>query len=99
MCAWIIPVIAWAVRGTNLSVGEVLVTVGRPLGAGTVAGVLAFGVGLLCDHLVPLARLVIQTSALFVTYGLLLYFATGQKSLYLDVLRGFKFHGGGTNRV
>ena len=99
MCAWIIPVIAWAVHGTNLSMGEVLVTVGRPLAAGIVAGALAFGVGLICDNLMPLARLVIQTSVLFVAYALLLYFATGQKSLYLDVLRGLKVHGGGENRV
>jgi len=99
MLLWIIPAIAWAVHGTILSVGEVLVTVSRPLAAGFVSSALAFGVGLASVQLVPLTRLVIQTSALLITYAVLLVFATGQKSLYLDILRGFKYQRNGKKRA
>ncbi len=99
MVLWIVPVIAWAVHGTNLSTMEVLRTVSRPLGFGVVAGLAAFGVGVLCESLVPLARLVIESSVLLIVYGALLYFAGGQKQLYLEVLRGLKFRGRGTKEV
>ena len=90
MMLWIVPAIAWAVHGTNLSVGEVLVTVSRPLAAGVIAGAVAFGVGLACGDLLPLARLSIQTLVLFAVYAALPFFATGQRALYVDILRGLK---------
>ena len=74
---------------------EVLQAASRPLGFGAVAGLAAFGVGLPCESLPPLARLVIQSSVLLVVYGALLYFAGGQKQLYLEVLRGLDFRGRG----
>jgi len=95
MVLWIVPVTAWAVHGTNLSLGEVLQTASRPLGFGATAGLAAFGVGLLCESLPPLARLAIQSSVLLVVYGALLYFAGGQKQLYMEVLRGLNFRGRG----
>jgi PST family polysaccharide transporter len=95
MVLWIVPVTAWAVHGTNLSLAEVVQAASRPLGFGAVAGLAAFGVGLPCESLPPLARLVIQSSALLVVYGALLYFAGGQKQLYLEVLRGLDFRGRG----
>jgi PST family polysaccharide transporter len=99
MTLWIVPVIAWAVRGTNLSTMEVLRTVSSLLGMGVVAGMAAFSVGLLCDALTPLARLVIQLTVLVIAYGALLYFASGQRSLYVEILRSLKFWGSETKEV
>jgi PST family polysaccharide transporter len=91
MMIWILPLIIWAVRGTTVSVRDILLTVFRPLASSIVAAVVAFGVHSLCGQLLPpFARLAFESVALFVTFALMLLFATGQKTLYLDLLRGLK---------
>jgi hypothetical protein len=91
MMIWILPLIMWAVRGTTVSVGDILLAVFRPLVSSIVAAVVAFGVHSLCGQLLPpFARLALEFVALFVTFALMLLFATGQKTLYLDLLRGLK---------
>jgi PST family polysaccharide transporter len=78
------------VRGTVLSTGEVLMTVSRPLLSGIAAGMLALGVGLGCGALRPLPRLVIETAVLLLAYALILLYGVGQKSQYLDLVRGLR---------
>jgi len=91
MILWIIPVIAWSVHGTVISISDVLLTVSRPLASSIVASGLAFAVRVVCGQsLSPLPRLVLETTVLLVTFLGLLLFATGQKSLYLDLLRGLR---------
>jgi hypothetical protein len=59
--------------------------------SGIAAGALAFGVRLICDPFIsPLPRLMLESCVLFLaSFGALLFVA-GQKSLYLDLLRGLK---------
>jgi O-antigen/teichoic acid export membrane protein len=91
MMLWVLPHIAWCVYGTAVSFRDVILTAGAPLGSGIVAGVLAFGVQTAYGHfLSPFPRLVLESSVLLVTFVALLLFAAGQKSLYLDLLRGLK---------
>jgi O-antigen/teichoic acid export membrane protein len=90
MLLWIVPAIAWAVHGTVLSIREVFVTASRPLAAGLLAGLVAFFAGLACRELPSIARLMIEVSVLLAAYAGLLLFATGQRSLYLDILRGLR---------
>jgi O-antigen/teichoic acid export membrane protein len=88
---WVIPHILWCVHGTVISFRDVLLTVSRPLASGIVAGALSFSVRLACGQFVsPSPRLVLETSILFVTFFGLLLFAAGQKSAYLDLLRGLR---------
>jgi O-antigen/teichoic acid export membrane protein len=88
---WAIPHIWWCVHGTAISFWDILVAVSRPLASGILAGALAFGARLICGQLVsPLPRLVLETSILLVTFFGTLLFVAGQKSLYLEVLRGLK---------
>src|SRR5262249_5786360 len=88
---WLIPHILWCVHGTVISLRDVLLAVSRPLASGILAGALAFGVRQICGPFVsPLPRLVLESSVLFVTFFGALLFAAGQKSLYLDLLRGLK---------
>ena len=91
MALWAIPVILWCVRGTAISFRDILLAVSAPLGSAIPAGALAFGVTLLCGPSVPpLPRLALGSGILLVTFfGMLLYVA-GQKSIYLDLLRGLK---------
>ncbi len=91
MMLWIFPVIVWCVHGTMVSVGDVLVTVARPLAAIAPAAILAFFVkGHLGVALLPLPRLCLENAVLFIAYFSVLLFVAGQKDLYLELLRGFR---------
>jgi len=88
MMLWVIPAIAWSIHGTVISFRDIMLAVSRPLGASIVAAVSAFGVRLAWGQsLSPLLRLVLETSVLLATFVGVILFATGQKSIYLDVLR------------
>jgi PST family polysaccharide transporter len=91
MTLWVIPHTLWCVHGTVISLREVLLAVSRPLASGALAGALAFALRLICGEFAsPLPRLVVESSVLFITFFAVLLFATGQKSLYVDLLRGLK---------
>jgi O-antigen/teichoic acid export membrane protein len=92
MMLWIAPIIAWCVHGTMISFRDVLLTVSRPLVSIIPAGALAFGVSLLFSRqgLAPFPRLILESVVLFIVYFGVLLFIVGQKSFYLDILRGLK---------
>jgi O-antigen/teichoic acid export membrane protein len=91
MALWVIPLIAWCVHGTTITLRDILLAVSRPLASGVLAGGLAFGVRLIyAQFLSPWPRLMLEGSTLFVTYVGILLFVTGQKSLYLELIRGLK---------
>lgn len=91
MMICVIPVIAWSVYGTVISSRDILLTVSRPLASSILAGGLALGVRLVyCQLLSALPRLVLESALLLVTFVGILLFVTGQKELYLDLLRGLK---------
>ncbi len=95
MTLWVIPHILWCVQGTPISFYDVMKTIARPLASSVIAGGFAVGARLECGAAFPIwLRLGIESSVLFVAFYALLLFVAGQKSLYLDVLRGAK--GGGT---
>jgi O-antigen/teichoic acid export membrane protein len=87
----IIPMIVAAVRGTVISVCDVLLTVSRPLLSGIVTAGLVLGLQFwYTPHLSPLPRLVLGIALVLAGYlGMLLY-VMGQKLFYLDLLRGFR---------
>jgi O-antigen/teichoic acid export membrane protein len=88
---WVIPFIAWCVHGTPVSFRDILLTVARPLVFGILAGGLAFGAQMFNGQsLAPLPKLVLETSVLLATFFGLLLFVGGQKTLYLDLVRGFR---------
>jgi O-antigen/teichoic acid export membrane protein len=91
MALWALPHIAWCVHGTVVSLKEVLLTAGLPLGMGLVAGGLSFGIRFFYgDLLSPFPRLALESTVVFATFFGLLFFAVGQKSFYLDLLRELK---------
>ena len=91
MVFWLFPGIAWAVKGTMISFWDILRETSRPLASILPAIGLALGARL-CFHEVvpPLPRLIIETAVLFVLYFAILFFIAGQKTFYLNFLRGFK---------
>lgn len=91
MMVWVVPHIAWCVRGTAVSFWDILRTSARPLGAAVVAGAFALAVRLTYGQsLSPVLRLGLESIVLLATFSVILLFVAGQKSLYLDLLRGLR---------
>ncbi|MGD0436793.1 MAG: lipopolysaccharide biosynthesis protein [Bryobacteraceae bacterium] len=86
---WVVPLIAWCVRGTVIRFQDIMLVVSRPLASSVVAGVFAFGARLLwrqsSSHL---GLLVGEITVLLVVYLAMLLFVAGQRSFYLNLLRG-----------
>lgn len=89
MALWVVPHIFWCVRGTPISVRDVFETISRPLLSGLLAAALAYVVqNSLGPMLMPLPRLALGCAIFLASYlGMLLY-VMGQKSFYLDLIRG-----------
>jgi O-antigen/teichoic acid export membrane protein len=91
MALCVIPLIAWCVHGTVITLRDILLAVSRPLASSILAGGLAFGVRLAYGQfLSPLPRLVLENAFFLATFLGLLVFVMGQKSLYLNLFRGLK---------
>jgi PST family polysaccharide transporter len=90
MTLGIVPISAWAVRGTVVCVFDVVLVLGRPLASSVVAAGLAYAAHLFYGatlHLLP--RLLLEGTLFSVTYLAVLLFVVGQKSFYLDLLKLF----------
>lgn len=89
MILWAVPCIAWSVRGTVISLRDILLTASRPLISGLVGAILAFAVqAFLGQSLSPLPRLILGISVLLGSYSGILLYGMRQKAFYLDLLRG-----------
>jgi O-antigen/teichoic acid export membrane protein len=89
LCA--IPLTAFCLRGTPVSLRDIVVTSAWPLASAIVGGAIAFVVRLAYGHsLSSLPRLALESSVLVATFFIMLLFIAGQKSLYLDLFRGLK---------
>ena len=88
---WVVPQILWCVHGTPISFWDIVRVASRPLCCGIAAGGIAVSVRLLLGEGVsPVLRLFLENGVLFVSFFGAFLFAAGQKSLYLDVVRGLK---------
>jgi O-antigen/teichoic acid export membrane protein len=87
---WLVPLIAWCVRGTVVSFRDIVVAVSRPLTSGLVAAVAAFGVLSFRSSLSPMPRLVLGVILLLGVYTATLLIVMGQKDFYLDLIRGLR---------
>ncbi len=91
MMLWVLPHIAWCVYGTAVSFWDILRTSARPLACAMAAGAFALGARLAYGQsLPPLPRLALETGALLAVFSVMLLFVAGQKTLYLELLRGLK---------
>ena len=91
MTLWVVPHLAWCVRGTVISLRDILVVVSKPLVSGAVAMALAFTMQLWYgDMLRPLPRLLLGSTIMVVAYIGMLFYVMGQKRLYLDLIQGLR---------
>jgi PST family polysaccharide transporter len=90
MTLWAVPHIAWCVHDTVISFRDVMSALSRPLVAGLVAGLPTLALQVLYGHFAaPLARLLLGGGLFLGLYILILLGVMGQKTLYLEILRGF----------
>lgn len=85
-----VPMSAWAVHGTVISVWDLLAAVSRPLASGAVAAGLAYATLAYGPTLSSLPRVIVGLTVFAVTYLGLLLFVAGQKSFYLELIRALK---------
>jgi O-antigen/teichoic acid export membrane protein len=88
MILLVVPMIAWARRGTPVLLRDLLLAIGRPPLSGIAAGGLAFGLQFIWSALRPLPRLMLSGAVVSSVYlGVLLY-VRRQKHFFVEVLRG-----------
>ena len=87
MALWVIPHVAWTVRGTIISLKDILCAVAKPLIASLVATLPSYAVafGLLSQTL-PIIRLGAGLSVFVATYLVVLLFGMRQWPVFHDVL-------------
>jgi PST family polysaccharide transporter len=91
LALWVVPHLLWCIQGTMISPKDLLQTVGRPMLSAMVAAAFTAAIQFLYGQsLSPFARLILGAAILMVSYSWMLLIVMGQKSLYLDLLRGLK---------
>jgi PST family polysaccharide transporter len=91
LTVWVVPHMIWCIQGTMISSKDLLQTVGRPLLSTMVAASFTYIVDLVyAQSLAPLARLSFSGGILVALYLWMLLFVMGQKSFYVDLLRGLR---------
>ena len=91
MLLWIVPAVVWAVHDTSISFSDILLSVKWSLLSSVVAAGFAFGVrALYGQSLAPLHRLILEGFVMFIVYVGMLFSDAGQKSFYLELVRGLR---------
>jgi len=88
MALWLLPHIAWCVRGTAISFWDVMQSLGRPLISGCVGAILPLVFQSFYGHaLSPLSRLVVGVAAFLAVYLAMLLYVMGQEAFYVNLIR------------
>jgi O-antigen/teichoic acid export membrane protein len=89
MTLLIVPMTIYGVRGTVVSFRDVMGAVRQPLISGLAAATVAFAMQFLyAQSLSPILRLSLGCTILFLGYGGMLLYVMGQKTFYINLLRG-----------
>ena len=91
MALWFVPHMVWCVRGTPVSVRDLLPSIGRPVLASLVAGTL----GIIVDRYTmadksPLVELVFGGGFMLAVYGVMILLVLGQGGFYRDLFRDLR---------
>jgi O-antigen/teichoic acid export membrane protein len=83
-----IPLIAWAIHGTTISMRDICRTAGPPIISIIIAAVPALAVNIYCGQTIaPLPRLALGCTVLFISYLWLLFYVMQQKEFYLTIVK------------
>jgi len=88
MILWIIPIVAWSVHGTMVSMKDIIIVASKPIISTAVAATCAFifrqYLGVL---LASMGRLLVGVAILMTVYALMLLLVFRQKGIFLDVFK------------
>jgi O-antigen/teichoic acid export membrane protein len=88
MTLWLFPLIAWCTHEMEVSFWDIMRTVWPPFASSVVAGILALAAGVWVGaSVVPVLRLILESSVLFAAFIACLMAGAAQRSLYIDLLR------------
>jgi O-antigen/teichoic acid export membrane protein len=91
MTLWMLPHIAWCVRGTPISLRDVAVAAGRPIVSGIVAAAATLALPpALAELQSPVIRLAAGVSLFLAVYGVMLLYVMGQSAFYLSLTRALR---------
>jgi PST family polysaccharide transporter len=91
MTLWVVPHLWWCFRGTVVSFRDVLFVASRPFVSGIVGASCALGALFLVGPSISThTTLLLGGTVLVAAYMLVLLFVMGQKTLYLELLRGLR---------
>lgn len=91
MTAWVLPHIAWCVRGTVVSFKDIALTISCPLISGVAAAALSLGLQLFYGSMLPaLPRLALGVAILAAAYAGMLLYVLRQKSFYASLIQGLR---------
>jgi PST family polysaccharide transporter len=83
-----IPLIAWAIHGTTISMRDICRTAGPPIISIIIAAVPALAVTIYCGQTIaPLPRLALGCSVLLISYLWLLFYVMRQKEFYFAIVK------------
>lgn len=84
----VLPLAAWAIRGTAITMRDLLVQISRPMISGSIAAVIAFEAEPFYSmNLAPLPRLTVGLAIFTLCYSVLLLYAFKQRRMYFDLVR------------
>jgi hypothetical protein len=96
LALWVVPHLAWSVKGTPVSLRDIASAAAKPFLAAALAGLPSWAIAFVALHDgAPITRLAAGVLVFAVTYLSVLLFAMRQWPLYLDLLSALK-HGGTT---
>ena len=88
---WLVPNVVWSLRGTMISVRELLSAASRPLIAAAIAALAAVTLqGFIAELSSVLLRLAVGGAVMALVYTVMLLVVLKQGALYLDLWRGLK---------
>jgi PST family polysaccharide transporter len=90
MTLWLIPHVYWSLHGTVVTPADLFQTALRPIASAAVAVSVAYAAQYLWHFDSPYMRLLFAASIMGSVYLWMLLFVMGQKSFYLDLLKGLK---------
>lgn len=84
---WLVPHMMWCVKGTSITMTDLLGAIWPPFGSAIVATIAAVAVEALVGHTEPaLLRVALSASVMAATYSAMLLVVMGQKTFYLNLI-------------
>jgi PST family polysaccharide transporter len=87
MLLWVVPHIVWCVRGTVISLKDILRVAAKPLSSGLISGLLVAGLQALDVPAPPLVRLILWSGVLFGVHFGIIMFVMGERDIYWNLVR------------